>query len=72
MEQKYLSPSLAAGKKLKTLIKESKWKTQEEFAFQFGADVRTVGRWINQGIANVDTIQELADFLDVEFLSFFS
>lgn len=72
MEQKYLSPSLAAGQKLKNLIKESKWKTQEEFAFEFGIEDRTVRRWIHSGIAKVDVIKELADFFEVDFLSFFS
>ena len=72
MEQNFISRSIKAGTKLKTLIKESQWKTQEEFAFEFGADVRTINRWIHKGISNVDTIQELANFFSVDFLTFFA
>ena len=46
MEQNIKDPGLVAGANLKRLIKNSKYKTQEEFAFEFGTDVRTVGRWI--------------------------
>ena len=56
MEQKRKDLGLVAGANLKRLIKESKYRTQEEFAFEFCTDVRTVGRWINRGIKNLDTI----------------
>lgn len=65
MEQKYQDLGLVAGAKLKQLIKQSKYKTQEEFAFEFGADVRTIGRWINNGIDSLSTIQKIADFFGV-------
>ena len=53
MEQKYQSLGLVAGANLKRLIKQSSYKTQEEFAYEFGTDVRTVGRWINHGIDRI-------------------
>lgn len=65
MEQKYQDLGLVAGAKLKQLIKQSKYKTQEEFAFEFGADVRTIGRCINNGIDSLSTIQKIADFFGI-------
>ena len=47
MEQNIKDLGLVAGANLKRLIKNSEYKTQEEFAFEFGTDVRTVGRWVN-------------------------
>ncbi|HIU90934.1 MAG TPA: helix-turn-helix transcriptional regulator, partial [Candidatus Fimimonas merdipullorum] len=39
------------------------------FAYEFGTDVRTVSRWINRGVKNLDTLQQLADFFGVDALS---
>lgn len=72
MEQNIKDLGLVAGANLKRLIKNSKYKTQEEFAFEFGTDVRTVGRWVNKGIKNLDTIQQIADFFGIDALAFFS
>lgn len=72
MEQKNLDLSLIAGANLRRLIKESKYGTQEEFAFEFGTDVRTIGRWINKGIKNLDTIQQIAAFLKVDVFALLS
>jgi len=57
---------LLAGKKLKKLIKEY-YTSQEEFAFDFGCDVRTINRYINNGINKIDIIQEFAEKFDVPF-----
>lgn len=65
MEQKNQALCLVAGAKLKQLIKQSKYKTQEEFAFEFGIDVRTIGRWINRGIDSLSTIEQIAEFFGV-------
>lgn len=65
--EKYLSQ--IAGNNVKRIIKESVYKTQEEFAYSFGAEIRTVSRWLNSGIKNIDTLQEIAEFLDVDVLS---
>ena len=72
MEHTYQDLSLLAGANLKRLIKNSKYRTQEEFAFEFGTDVRTVGRWVNKGIKNLDTIQQITDFFGIDALAFFS
>ena len=72
MEQNIKDLGLVAGANLKRLIKNSKYKTQEEFAFEFGTDVRTVGRWIRGGINSLATIQHIAAFFGVDALAFFS
>ena len=72
MEQNIKDIGLVAGANLKRLIKNSKYKTQEEFAFEFGTDVRTVGRWIRGGINSLATIQQIADFFGIDALAFFS
>ncbi len=72
MEQNIKDLGLVAGANLKRLIKNSKYKTQEEFAFEFGTDVRTVGRWIRGGINSLATIQQIAAFFGVDTLAFFS
>ena len=72
MEQNIKDLGLVAGANLKRLIKNSKYKTQEEFAFEFCTDVRTVGRWVNKGIKNLDTIQQIAAFFDIDARAFFS
>ncbi len=72
MEQNIKDLGLVAGANLKRLIKNSKYKTQEEFAFEFCTDIRTVGRWVNKGIKNLDTIQQIAVFFGVDALALFS
>ncbi len=72
MEQNIKDLGLVAGANLKRLIKNSRYKTQEEFAFEFGTDVRTVGRWIRGGINSLATIQQIAAFFGVDALAFFS
>ena len=68
MREKSKLLSQIAGERLKRLIKESKYQTQEEFAFAFGAETRTLSRWLNQGVRNIDTLEQLADFLSVDIL----
>ena len=72
MEQNIKDLGLVAGANLNRLIKKSKYKTQEEFAFEFGTDVRTVGRWISGGINSLATIQQIEAFFGVDALAFFS
>lgn len=64
---KYLSQ--IAGENLKRLIKNSDYGTQENFAYAFGAEIRTVSRWLNVGLKNLDTLQEIAEFLEVDAIS---
>lgn len=66
-----LSYALIAGQTLKRLIKENNYPSQEEFAYDYGADIRTISRYINNGINKIDVIQELAEFFDVPFEYFF-
>ena len=61
-----LSLSLIAGINLKRLIRSSRYSTQENFAYEFGAEIRTVSRWLNAGVKNIDTLEEIADFLEVD------
>ena len=68
MREKSEPLSKIAGERLKRLIKESKYQTQEEFAFAFGAETRTLSRRLNQGVRNIDTLEQLADFLSVNIL----
>ena len=65
-----LSPQQKAGATLRRLIAEN-YSSQEEFAFEYGTDVRTVSRYINNGINKIDVIQELAAFFDISFADFF-
>lgn len=59
-----------AGGNLRRLIREN-YRTQEEFAYDYGLDIRSVNRYINEGINKTDTIQELAEFFKVPFTDFF-
>lgn len=66
-----LSPQMLAGNKLRKLIAEN-FDSQEDFAYEFGIDVRTVSRYINNGINKLDIIQELADWFGIEIMDFFT
>ena len=61
-----VSLSLIAGINLKRLIRGSKYRTQENFAYEFGAEIRTFSRWLNAGVKNIDTLEEIALFLEVD------
>lgn len=62
---------LKAGLYLKKLIQEN-YSSQEDFADDYGTDIRTVSRYVNNGINKISTIQELALFFGVSFQDFFS
>ena len=68
MEQRL---SQIVGMNLKRAIALSEYKTQEEFAYEFGTDIRSVSRWVNLGLNKIDTAEEIADFLGVETLNLF-
>lgn len=59
-----------AGTVLRRLIREN-FSSQEEFAVAYGVELRTVSRYINQGINKVDALQELAEFFQIDLLDFF-
>lgn len=65
-----LSKEQIAGRYLRTLINEN-YDTQQDFAYDYGLEIRTVSRYINDGINKISVIQELADFFNVDFLDFF-
>lgn len=62
--------SLKAGIVLRRLIQDN-YSSQEEFAYDFNTDIRTVSRYVNNGINKVSVIQELAEFFNVDFTEFF-
>ena len=66
MEKKPLSKVVGAN--LKREIRQSRYRTQENFAFEFGAETRTVNRWLNEGLRDVDMAEEIAEFLEIETL----
>lgn len=59
-----------SGLVLRRLIQQN-YSSQEEFAYDFGADIRTINRYVNNGINKVSTVQELSEFFNVDFLDFF-
>ena len=69
MEKKPLSKIVGAN--LKREIRQSRYRTQENFAFEFGAETRTVNRWLNEGLRDVDMAEEIAEFLEIETIGLF-
>ena len=67
--EKFTNPSRAeiCGRKLKKLIRENKnIKTQERFAELMNINVRTVKRWVKEGVDSLSTIKQIADILGVD------
>ena len=64
------TPQQKAGLVLKRLIQE-RYSSQEEFALDYGMELRAVSRYVNQGINKISVVQELADFFALEFEDFF-
>lgn len=62
--------SQLAGKNLKRFLLE-KHMTQADFADIIPTDVRTVNRWINNGIEKSSIIEELAILLGKDFFDFY-
>lgn len=59
------------GENLRRLLKENNM-TQQSFADDYGLELRTVSRWINEEkLTNIMDIQALADYFDVSFTDFF-
>ena len=65
-----LTPQQLAGITLRKLIRDN-YPSQEQFAYEFGADVRTINRYINEGINKISTVQEFAEFFQISFDEFF-
>lgn len=59
------------GENIKRAIALSDFKTQEEFAAEYGTDIRSVSRWVNLGLNKIDETEEIADFLGFETLNLY-
>ncbi len=64
-----IDAEIYAGNVLRRLIKEN-YSSQQEFADDFGTDLRNVSRYINEGIKKVFTLQQLAEFFHVDLKDF--
>ena len=62
-----LKKSEHVGRKLKILIRKSKFITQENFADAMKVDATTVRRWISRGVKDINLIVEIADMLEIDF-----
>lgn len=60
------------GTNLKRLIKESEYRTQANFAYAFGADERTVRRWVSGKIDKLSIIDQIADFFMIDSINLLS
>ena len=69
MTMRKISYCIAAGFALRHLIKTN-YASQQEFAEHFGVDLRTVNRYITVGINKMITVEEIADFFDMELIDF--
>ena len=59
------------GENLRRILKENNM-TQQSFADDYGLELRTVSRWINEEkLTNIMDIQALADYFDASFTEFF-
>ena len=68
MTQK-ITLSKRIGRNLKNQIKASKYKTQDRFATEaMYVDPSTVRRWIANGIKDVNTLEEIARALEIDFM----
>lgn len=63
------SYSIIAGKALKKILNNNKI-SQQDFAFDYGCDVRTVSRYINNGITKIQDIEDIAYYFSMDFLDF--
>ena len=71
MEHNNQDLGLVAGAKLKCLLKE-RGMTQEDFAFEFGVDVRTIRRWVKGGVYDLRQLQQFADFFEMDVFAILS
>lgn len=61
--------ALKFGHLLKRLIRDN-YDSQEEFAYDSGYDIRTISRYVNNGINKTSTIEEIASIFDMDFFTF--
>ena len=65
MKHNYIDPGIYAGKQFKLLMEKNN-RTQERLAEDFNVDVRTVRRWIYEGISDIYRIYEIADYFEID------
>ncbi len=63
------SYSVIAGKALKKILNDNKI-SQQDFAFDYGCDIRTVSRYVNKGITKIQDIEDIAYYFDIELFDF--
>ena len=71
MEHNHQDLGLVAGAKLKCLLKE-RGMTQQDFADEFGVDVRTIRRWVKGGMYDLRQLQQIADFFEIDVFAILS
>lgn len=60
---------ITVGENLRTLIKQDqRFGTIAAFANAHGSDIRTVKRWLKDGVDSLSTIEEIANTLGVSDL----
>lgn len=64
-----LSPEKVAGNALRKLIKDN-YSSQEDFAWDYGLELRTVSRYVNNGISKLAVVDELATFFGMTWEEF--
>ena len=65
MEEK-IGLNKIVGMNLKRMIRQSRYRTQEEFSYAYGYELRTVSRWLNGGLDSLVTIEAVANFLKID------
>lgn len=61
--------SMAAGLALKRLI-QCNYSSQQAFAEDFGTELRTVSRYVTNGITRMPMIEEIADFFHMDLIDY--
>ena len=57
------------GSNIERLIKESRFKTAQSFALECDRNPITVKRWIQDGVDNINIINEIATKLDIDAMA---
>ena len=63
------SYSIIAGKALKKILNTNNI-SQQSFAYDYGCDIRTVSRYVNNGITKIQDIEDIAYYFNIDFLEF--
>lgn len=57
------------GANIKHQLKVSSFKSQAEFASACGTNVRTVSRWLEEGVDNINVLNKIATVLDIDVMA---